>query len=205
MDPISLCASILAIITTAEIGIQRLRKAKQLWKVHLAINDLVLEIQNLQSTLRDVAAFVEAAKSVSYSQSLSQPVDRASSIINSIDALFSSPPFSLTRLSNKNHSRLVWLRHKNEIKTLFEDLKLVRLDLVLKLGIVTVYGCYMLNSTSHVLTSNQVFYRADTGISEPVNWSPEYNLTTTVNPSQWANDYQQYSSKGHAGRLWRGE
>lgn len=62
MDPISLCPSILAITTTAEAGVQRLRKAKQLWKAPLAIGDLILEIQNLQSTLRDVAAFVEAAK-----------------------------------------------------------------------------------------------------------------------------------------------
>ena len=145
MDPISLCASILEIITTAEAGIQRLRKAKQLWKASIAINDLVLEVQNLQSTLRDVAEFVEAAESVLYSKSLSEPVDRASLIIDSIDALFTSPPCSLTRLSNENHSRLVWLRHKNDIRGLFEDLKLVRLDLLLKLGIVAVYICYILD------------------------------------------------------------
>ena len=143
MDPISLCASILGIVAAGEAGIQRVRKAKQLWKSHLAIDDLVLEIQNLQSTLRDVAAFVEVAKSDLLSQSLSQPIDRASSIIDSIDALFSSSPFSLTRVSNKNHKRLVLLRHSSEIETLFEDLKLVRLDLSLKLGIVAVYGCYV--------------------------------------------------------------
>ena len=198
MDPISLCASILAIITTAETGIQRVQKAKQLWKAPLAIDGLVLEIQDLQSTLRDVAQFVKTANSVLYSERLSQPVDRASSMIDSIDTLFSSPVFSLTHLSNKNHSRLVWLRHNNEIKNLFEKLKLVRLDILLKLGVVAVYGSFVLNlclvllliplssplplrSPLFSLTSHQVFFRAGAGINETIHWYPEYNLAAIVN------------------------
>ena len=92
MEPLSLCASILAIITTAQTSVQGLRKLKQCWKAPREIDDFVLEIESLQSTLRDVASFVEIAGTTLYSESLSKPVLQASNIINNIEKLLSSTP-----------------------------------------------------------------------------------------------------------------
>lgn len=140
MDPVSLCASILTIIAAAEFSLRKLRKIKQSWKAPQEIDDLGTEIESLQSTLREVASFIEGARSTLYVESLWQPVNRASSTIDSIVNLLASPPFRITHLSNSNHARLTWLRHKTEIRSLFDNLKVVQTDLSLRLGLVAVYG-----------------------------------------------------------------
>lgn len=137
MDPVSFCASILAIISAAHSGLNALHGIKQCWEAPREIEDLVIELESLQSTLRGVATFVEVAISVQYSETLSQPVLRASATVDAIVALLLSPPFRITRVSNASRARLVWLRHKNEIKCLFESLKIIRMDLSLKMGLVT--------------------------------------------------------------------
>ena len=138
-DPLSVCASILAITAAAQGSIDGLRKIKGYWKAPAAVDEIVVGIEHLQSTLHDVALFLERTNSSLYSESLRQPVHHASSIIHSINSLLSSAPFHLTRLSKENHRRTVWLRHGREIKEFLENLKLVRLDLMLKLGVLTVY------------------------------------------------------------------
>ncbi len=122
MDPLSLCASLLAVTTAAQGCIQGLRKVKQYWKAPLAFEEFVAQIESLQSTLRDVAAVVQPANSTIPplpTESLRQAVDRALLILDAVDKLFSSPAFHLTRLSKGNHCRAVWLRHSSEIKGLF--------------------------------------------------------------------------------------
>jgi len=138
MDPVSLCASILAIISAAQSGLNVLRGIKQCWEAPREIEDLIIELESLQVTLRDVATYLEAATLVRYSESLSQPVLRASAIVDAMVVLLLSPPFRMTHVSSASRARLVWLRHKNQIKS-FENLKIVRTDLSLKLGLVTAY------------------------------------------------------------------
>lgn len=138
-DPLSVCASILAITAAAQSSVEGLRKIKGYWKAPAAIDEIVVGIEHLQSTLHDVAVFLERTNSSLYSESLCQPVHHASSIIHSINSLLSSGPFHLTGLSKENHRRTVWLRHGHAIKDFLETLKLVRLDLMLKLGVLTVY------------------------------------------------------------------
>lgn len=139
MDPLSLCASILAIVTTAQTSAHGLRKLRQCWKAPRELDDLVLELESVQSTLRDVSSFVEKAGSTLYSESLSQPVLHASNTINNIQTLLSSSPAHFAHLSHASHARLTWLSHRNDIKALLDDLKVVRMDLSLKLGLVAAY------------------------------------------------------------------
>lgn len=137
-DPLSVCASVLAIIAAAEGTIQGLRKVKGYWNAPAVIDDIVTGVNDLRSTLRDVEAVVKRSQSPIYSESLAEPVRRASSTIDSINALLFSKPFHLTRLGNKNHSRAIWIRYRNEINGFLESLKLVRFDLMLKLGIINL-------------------------------------------------------------------
>ena len=204
MDPFSLCASILAIVTTAQSGVQGLRKIKQCWKAPQEIDDLVLEIESLQSTLRDVAAFVDTANSTLYSESLSQPVTRASSMIDSIVALCSSTPFRATNLSDANRARLVWLRHKNEIKSLLENLKIVRIDLSVKLGLVAAYvymNIHAIDLTPPLtfqLTADQVFCHTYRGIVEHFHRYSGPSFTTAVHCCGSGSTQQQYFTAFHS-------
>ena len=135
MDPVSLCASILAIVAGAQTGIRGLRKIKQYWSAPRQIDQLTIEIESLQSLLRNVFAFIEASNSRFYSEDLSQPVERADSVIQSFADLLSSPLFRIVNLSNTSGARLTWLRHKNDILDLFERLKLVKADLSVRFAL----------------------------------------------------------------------
>ena len=70
MDPFSLCASTLTTITAAESGLNGLRKVKQYWKAPEDTEKLNQEMESLQSTLRDVAEFVESSSSALYCANL---------------------------------------------------------------------------------------------------------------------------------------
>ena len=156
MDPVSLCAAILTMVDTAKGGVRGLRRIKRLWSAPQEIEDLVFEIESLQSTLRDISDFIDVAQSMLYSQTLSQPVSRASSILDSIATLFSSSPFHLTYLTDATRARLVWLQHKNEIKNLFEILRSVRVDLSLKLGLVVAYVCSICSSHHYSQSAKRI-------------------------------------------------
>lgn len=139
MDPLSVCASVWAILTAAQSGVRTLRKFRQCWKAPQEIDELIQEIESLQSSLHDVAVFAEANKSKLCSEGLLRPVIRASSLIDSINTLLSSSPAISDHLSDANRMRMLWLHRKNEIKILLGDLKVVRIDLSLQLGLVVAY------------------------------------------------------------------
>ncbi|KAL9609151.1 MAG: hypothetical protein Q9167_006063 [Letrouitia subvulpina] len=147
MDPLSVCASVWAILTAAQSGLRTLRKVRQCWKAPQEIDDLIREIESLQSSLRDVASFAEANKSTLFSESLSRPIARASSIIDSINTLISSSPLISEHLSDANRMRILWLHQKKDIKTLLEDLKAVRIDLSLQLGLIVASSVARIEET----------------------------------------------------------
>ena len=136
MDPVSLCASILAVISAAQSVAKGVRKLKGYWQAPQLIRDIIAEIESLQSTLQDVSAFVASAHSLPDIQGLCEPVSRTAFAIQKISALISSPPPYTIRLGDANHARVTWLCHKNEIKGLLEDLRIVRMDLMIRLGLL---------------------------------------------------------------------
>ncbi|KAL8707796.1 MAG: hypothetical protein Q9220_007248 [cf. Caloplaca sp. 1 TL-2023] len=138
MDPLSLCACILTVLTSAQAGVKILQEVKHCWKAPQEIDTLLLEIESLQSILHDIASFVESSQSTAHSESLSHPVLRASSILDSIVALLSLPTSGNVRRIDANRARLTWLRRKNEIKRLLRVLIVARADLSLKLGFIVV-------------------------------------------------------------------
>ena len=141
MDPVSLCASIITIIKTAETGLKGLRKLKQCWKAPEEIDELNQEIRCLQATLRDVATFIEAADSTLYCANLVQPVARASEIILSLVERTSTARIHavIPRLSDVNSARIAWSWYRTDVKRLSENLRVVRMDLSLQLSLVAAY------------------------------------------------------------------
>ena len=135
MDPVSLCASILAIVAGAQSALQGLRKIKQYWGAPKQIDKLATEIESLQCLLHRVSAFVESSDSCPYSEDLSQPVERAGSIVESFTNLVLSPQSRDAHACNIKGARLTWLRHKNDILELFDQLKIVKSDLSVRLAL----------------------------------------------------------------------
>ena len=136
MDPVSLCASILAVLTAAQSVVKGLRKLKGYWQAPQLLQDVTAEVESLQSTLHDVSSFVTSAHSVPNIQSLCEPVSRAAFTIKRINGLISSPTVSNLRLRDANFARVTWLCRKNEIKASLDDLKVIRMDLMISLGLL---------------------------------------------------------------------
>ena len=136
MDPLSLTASILAVITAAQAGVQGLRKLNTFRKAPQELEDLALELESIESLLQDVKHFLELNPLLLQSGGLSQSVRCAASKITKINKLLESKPFALLKLSNAAQGRLIFLRYKDRIQSLRDDLRVVRQDLAVRLGLV---------------------------------------------------------------------
>ena len=136
MDPLSLTASILTVIAAAQAGVQGLRKLHAFRKAPQELEDLASELESIKSLLQDVEHFLELNPLLLRSGGLSQSVRCAASKITTINNLLESGPFALLKLSNASQLRLVFVRYKDRLKSLRDDLRVVRQDLAVRLGLV---------------------------------------------------------------------
>ena len=136
MDPLSLIASILAVITAAQAGVQGLRKLNTFRKAPQELEDLALELESIKSLLQDVEHFLDFNPLLLHSGGLSQSVRCAASKITKINELLESEQFALLKLSNAAQRRLVFIRYKDRLQSLRDDLRVVRQDFAVRLGLV---------------------------------------------------------------------
>ena len=136
MDPLSLTASILTVITAAQAGVQGLRKLNTFRKAPQELEDLALELESIKSLLQDVEHFLELNPSLIQNGGLSQSVRCAASKVIKINKLLEPEPFARLKLSNAAQGRLVFVRYKDRLRSLRDDLRVVRQDLAVRLGLV---------------------------------------------------------------------
>ena len=136
MDPFSLTASILTVVAAAQAGVEGLRKLNNFRKAPQELEDLALELESIKSLLQDVEHFLELNPLLLQSGGLSQSVRCAASKITKINKLLESGPFALLKLSNAAQGRLVFVRYKVRLQSLRDDLRVVRQDLAVRLGLV---------------------------------------------------------------------
>ena len=136
MDPLSLTASILTVIAAAQAGVEGLRKLNNFHKAPKELKDLALELESIKSLLQEVEHFLELNPLLLQSEGLSQSVRYAASKITKINKLLESGPFALLKLSNATQGRLVFVRYKDRLQSLRDDLRVVRQDLAVRLGLV---------------------------------------------------------------------
>lgn len=136
MDPLSLTASILAVITAAQAGVHGLRKLNTFRKAPQELEDLALELESIKSLLQDVEHFLELNLLLLQSGGLCQSVRGAASKITKINKLLESEPFARLKISNAAQGRLIFFRYKDRLHSLRDDLRVVRQDLAVRLGLV---------------------------------------------------------------------
>ena len=95
-----------------------------------------MELESLQHALKNVATFVESNGSILYGDNLVSSIEQAAMTIDTIDSLLDSQPFIKLSLADKNRARLVWLRHRTQIRSLFERLVMIRTHLSCRIGLV---------------------------------------------------------------------
>lgn len=136
MDPLSLTASLLAVIGAAKVGANGVRKLNRYRKAPSEIDDLASELEGIQALLTDIETFTKSYPHALYNESLHECVRRAAPKIVAINDLLASMPFNLSRLSDDNHARALWVRYKPTLIAFRDDLQVIRMDLAVRIGLV---------------------------------------------------------------------
>ena len=123
-------------ITAAQAGVQGLQKLNTFRKAPQELEDLALELESIKSLLQDVEHFLELNPLLIQHGGLPQSVRCAASKIIVINKLLESEPFALLKLRNAAQARLVFFRYKDRLHSLRDDLRVVRQDLAVRLGLV---------------------------------------------------------------------
>ncbi len=137
MDPLSAAASLLAFIHAAHIGIKGIQKFNACRKAPKELDRFWTELESLEALLESVRTFIDRNSSMTYCDILSTPVTLASERIHSVNQILHSPVFHLSSLSEENKARLIWIRYKHRLTVLAEDIKSIKAELGLRLGLVT--------------------------------------------------------------------
>jgi Asp-tRNA(Asn)/Glu-tRNA(Gln) amidotransferase C subunit len=117
MDPLSLTASIIGVITAAKAGVKALLKLNEYRKAPQEVEDLASELESVQGLLDDVGSFFGLNVQFSYCGSLLQCVGRADKETSVINTLLASTPFKLPRLSDAGQARVVFFRQRQAEKS----------------------------------------------------------------------------------------
>lgn len=139
MDPLSITASLLALIGAAKAGIIGLRKLSSYRKAPRELADLLSELETFDKILTDIKAFSDLYPNATISEGLIERVQFSASKIAAINDLVASNPFKLAKLSDENHARVVWIRYKQTFLGLREDLQVLRMDLSVRIGLIKAY------------------------------------------------------------------
>ena len=136
MDPLSLTASLLALIGAAKAGANGLHKLSNYRKAPREVADLLFELDRFQDILTDIKSFTVLYPGALQSEGLRECVQGSAAKIAAINDLVASNPFSLSRLSDDNHARVVWVRYKQTLLSLRNDLQVLRMDFAVRIGLV---------------------------------------------------------------------
>ncbi|KAL8950089.1 MAG: hypothetical protein Q9222_003853 [Ikaeria aurantiellina] len=139
MDPLSLTASLIAIIGAAKTGSKALQKLTQARKAPGEVGDLLGELTSFQALLEETKDLVGQNKSLRCGEQLQSLVHRGGEITGEINTLIQQtwPSIHFLKLSEANRQRVTVLRNGTRLKTLKDGLRLVSLDLAAALSLLT--------------------------------------------------------------------
>ena len=141
MDPLSLTAGILAVIGAAKAVAQGLQRLNDCRKGPREIGDLLNDIIELQVFLEGVGVVAEQFQGTRCTEnvrSLAEEVGKAERKIQEIKGLLDSPFSQVSRLRDENKARIAWLLNKNKVTKLRDELRAIRVDLGVTLGLLTM-------------------------------------------------------------------
>lgn len=159
MDPLSLTASIVAVITAANVGVKGLRKLDHFRRAPQEIEELTSELESIKSLLEEIASFARLNSQALHCESLFQCVGRAGKKTNDINTLLATAPSNFPRLNDAGQARLLLFRYKDRLKCLRDDLRVVRMDLAVRLSLVEAYASkFQLHLSSGFLSGSRLTF-----------------------------------------------
>ena len=139
-DPISLAASVIALLNAVHVGGQGLARLKASYNAPPEIARLKAEVESLEQLLKSVQEFVHRFPKLAASHSadlLCLPVKSATAHVDSLTKTISSPAFGLSRLNDANRARATILRYKKRLSTIEREIKQSIQDISVRLVLIT--------------------------------------------------------------------
>ena len=144
MDPLSLTASLITVITANSAGSKGLRRLIDYRKGSEELEDLIFVVDRTKSYLANVVSFAELNSSLIYSHDLLHSVklilntvQRMCSKITAIVECFADADSKRSWLNTTSRSRVGWLLRRNTLLRLRDDIKNARLELSAQLSLAT--------------------------------------------------------------------
>ena len=135
MDPLSVTASVLAVLTAAKAS---LKKARDCREATQELESLTIEIDRVYNIVRSVSAYLNANSNAPANIELIEPVKCILSKIEHIEAI-ALPTRSVQKLSKSNQQRITWVLKKRRLIALRDELRVIRSDLVLQFSLIERY------------------------------------------------------------------
>ncbi|KAL8671882.1 MAG: hypothetical protein Q9168_003635 [Polycauliona sp. 1 TL-2023] len=138
MDPLSLTASIIAILGLAKgccKGLKKLRKGRKAPEI---IDELLDDLASFQTLLEEIKELIERNKDLRCGHQLKELVQRGGDYIKEIDTLTQQtwPSVHFLKLSETNRQRVTVVTNGTRLKTLRDNLRSITLDLAAALSLL---------------------------------------------------------------------
>ncbi|KAL9593681.1 MAG: hypothetical protein Q9219_007436 [cf. Caloplaca sp. 3 TL-2023] len=139
MDPLSLAASIIAILGVAKAGCKALDKAISTHRAPAEVTELLGELNRFRTLLEKINELVDPQKGLRADKHLQDLIQHGGKLVGEINTLTTQawPAIRSLKLSEDNRQRVVVLRNGGKLKTLKEALRITRLDLTAALSLLT--------------------------------------------------------------------
>lgn len=140
-DPLSLAASIIAVLGAAGTGCKALEKLQQTRRAPREVGDVLAELTSFRALLSDTKDLVGQKDDLRCGNELQALVDRGGELIGEITTITEKtwPALDFLRLSEANRHRVAVLRYGSRLKELKDGLRLVSLDLAATLSLLSAY------------------------------------------------------------------
>ena len=142
MDPLSVTASVLAVTGVAVQVAKKLRKLRGFCNPSGEIHAVENEIADLQAVFKNIERIIAERKDQS-NQAQEQLLDlvnslkRAKEVLLELDSILNYRLIgSYTVCGEPKFARVAWIRERSKVKTLQEDLRGVRLQLITQLSVL---------------------------------------------------------------------
>ena len=145
MDPLSLTASIIAVLGLTKScckGLERLSKGR---KAPEEIGELLCELANFQALLEEIKEFVGPKKDLRCGHQLKELIRRGEEFIDEINVLIKQtwPPVRLLKLSEANRQRVTIFKNGTRLRALRDNLRFIGLDLAAALSLLNAYSSFL--------------------------------------------------------------
>ncbi|KAL8755351.1 MAG: hypothetical protein Q9199_003701 [Rusavskia elegans] len=145
MDPLSLTASIIAVLGLAKSCCKGLEKLNKGRKAPEEVGEILGELAGFQALLEEFKEFAEPKKDLRCGHQLKELVGRGGEFINEINILIQQtwPSFHFLKLSEANRQRVTVLRNGTRLRVLKNNLRFISLDLAAALSLLNAYNSFL--------------------------------------------------------------